>query len=215
MKKTDKAIILLHGFMNNSLIMTYLASHMISEGFKVYHFNYRTRHYSEKTLNDLNSLVSKVKESEIYLIGHSMGGLVIRNYIHKEQFKDNMLNIKGVVTIATPHNQSLTAHKISQTFKRLLGTAGDAGLTKDIGQWTSSIPVACIAGLYKSKWNVNLFLIFHNMNKPNDGTVFLDEAILENCHDSVIIEGSHTGLLFQKNVANQILHYLHKGVFIK
>jgi len=215
MKKTDKAVVLLHGFMNNSLVMTYLGSKMSAEGYKVYHFNYKTRHYSEKTLNDLDKLVSKVKESEIYLVGHSMGGLVIRNYIHKEEFKDRVSKIKRVVTVATPHNQSLTAHKITKTLKGFLGTAGEAGLTKDIGKWTSSIPLGCIAGLYKAKWNANLFLMFHKMKTPNDGTVFLDEAILENCHDSVIIEGSHTGLLFQKNVAKQIVNYLNKGTFDK
>lgn len=215
MKKTDKAVVLLHGFMNNSLVMTYLGSKISAEGYKVYHFNYKTRHYSEKTLDDLDSLISKVKESEVYLVGHSMGGLVIRNYIHKERFKDKMSKIKGVVTVATPHNQSLTAHKITKTLKGFLGTAGEAGLTKDIGKWTSSIPLGCIAGLYKAKWNANLFLMFHNIKTPNDGTVFLEEAILENCKDSVVVEGSHTGLLFQKNVAKQILSFLENEKFIK
>lgn len=215
MKKTDKAVVLLHGFMNNSLVMTYLGSKISAEGYKVYHFNYRTRHYSEKTLEDLDNLISKVSENEIYLVGHSMGGLVIRNYVHQKKFKDKMSKIKGVVTVATPHNQSLTAHKINKTLKGFLGTAGDAGLTKDIGKWTSAIPIGCIAGLYKAKWNANLFLIFHKMKKPNDGTVFLEEAIVENCHDSVIIEGSHTGLLFQKNVAKQIINYLENAKFDK
>ena len=62
------------------------------------------------------------------LVGHSMGGLVIRNYLHTEKYKTNFKNIKSVVTIATPHNQSITAHKINKALKGFLGTAGEAGL---------------------------------------------------------------------------------------
>lgn len=210
-----KAVILLHGFMNNSLVMTYLASQICMEGYKVYHLNYRTRKYSEKTLEDLNKLIFKVKEQEIYLVGHSMGGLVIRNYIHEDKFKENIEKIKGVVTIGTPHNQSLTAHKINKIFKGLLGTAGNSGLTKEIAKWTSKIPLGCIAGLYKSKLNANLCILLHPIKTPNDGTVFLEEAVLQNCKDSIIVEGSHTGLLFQKKIAQQIVEFFKNKCFNK
>ena len=210
-----KAVILLHGFLNNSLVMAYMGSKLSSAGFRVYHFNYRTRHYSEKTLEDLNSLIDKVAEKEIHLVGHSMGGLVIRNYLHTEKYKTNFKNIKSVVTIATPHNQSITAHKINKALKGFLGTAGEAGLTRDLGKWTNTIPVGCIAAVYKSKLNANLSLLFNDKKTDNDGTVFLEEAILDDCSDSIILEGSHTGVLFQKNVAKQLISYLLTENFVK
>lgn len=215
MTKKNKAVVLIHGFMNNSLVMRYLGSKINVEEYNVYYFDYKTRKYSEKTLDNLNVIIEKIEESEIYLVGHSMGGLVIRNYINNAKFKDNLFKIKRVVTVATPHNQSITAHKINKTFKGFLGTAGEAGLTKEVSEWNKSIPLGCIAGVYKSKWNANLFLVFNNVQTPSDGTVFLNEAILENCNDSIVIEGSHTGLLFQKNVAKQIVNYLNNGKFQK
>jgi Lysophospholipase len=85
---------------------------MIKEGYVVYLFDYDTRKYSSETLQNLHQLISKVEESEVYLVGHSMGGLVARNYIH--QYENN---IKGLVTIATPHNQSICAHNATKRFK--------------------------------------------------------------------------------------------------
>lgn len=210
-----KAVVLVHGFLNNSLVMTYLGNKISQGGYKVYHFNYKTRHYSENTLDDLDNVVSTIPEEEIYLVGHSMGGLVIRNYVHKEKYKIHHKKIQGVVTVASPHKQSQIAHQINKTFKGFLGTAGQAGLTKDLGQWSSDIPLGCIAGIYNSKLNANIFLMFYEKKTPNDGTVFVEEAILDNCTDSVIIEGSHTGLLFQKNVAYQILSFLKNNKFDK
>lgn len=210
-----KAVVLVHGFLNNSLVMTYLGRKISLAGYKVYHFNYKTRQYSDNTLEDLNNLVGKINEEEIYLVGHSMGGLVIRNYVHKEKFKNNHKKIISVVTVASPHKQSQIAHQITKTFKGFLGTAGEAGLTKDLGQWNSSISLGCIAGIYTSKLNANLFLIFYEKKLPNDGTVFVEEAIVDNCTDSVILKGSHTGLLFQKNVAHQIIAFIKNKKFDK
>lgn len=211
----SKAVVLVHGFLNNSLVMTYLGRKISLAGYKVYHFNYKTRQYCENTLQQLNELIGKIKEEEIYLVGHSMGGLVIRNYVHKEKYKNNHKNIKSVVTVASPHKQSRIAHQITKTMKGFLGTAGDAGLTKDLGQWNSNISLGCIAGLYTSKLNANIFLIFYEKKLQNDGTIFVEEAILDNCTDSIIIKGSHTGMLFQKNVAHQIISFIKDNKFDK
>lgn len=211
----SKAVVLIHGFLNNSLVMTYLGNKIALAGYKVYHFNYKTRQYSENTLEDLNNLISKIQDEEIYLVGHSMGGLVIRNYVHKEKYKINHKKIQGVVTVASPHKQSQIAHRINKTFKGFLGTAGEAGLTKDLGQWNCDISLGCIAGVYTSKLNANIFLMFYEKKTPNDGTVFVEEAILEGCKDSVILKGSHTGLLFQKNVAHQIVAFIKNKQFDK
>lgn len=212
-----KAIILLHGFMNNALVMTYLGANFKSKGYKVYHFNYNTRHYCEETLNKLDQLVSSLKESQLYLVGHSMGGLVIRNYLHDTKYKanTNYHKIKAVVTIASPHYQSVTAHNINKTLKGLLGTAGEVGLTRKLEEWHCGIAVGCMAGVYSSKLNANFFLLLNKNKSPSDGTVYVEEAILKTCTDSINIEGSHTGLLFKKEVANQVIHFLEDLKFKK
>lgn len=210
-----KAVVLIHGLMTNSLVMTYLGAKIRSNEYKVYYFNYQSRKYSDKTLQELNYLIESIKEENVYLVGHSMGGLVIRNYIHKEEYEKNFSKIKSVITIATPHNQSVIAQKVQQLFDWFLGTAHEVGLTKDIGHWNSKIPLGCIAGIYEGNWNAHLFLMFTKVKNPSDGTVLVEEAILIGCKDSIVIEGSHTGLLFQKNVVKQIINFLINDCFDK
>lgn len=209
-KKMKKAVVLLHGLLARAYVMRFIKKQMVDAGYEVYVFDYISRRYSSNTLDKLHDLISQIPEQEIYLIGHSMGGLVGRNYIH--QYENN---IKGLITIATPHNQSICAHNATKRFKRFLGTAGDSGLTLDLPQWSSSAVIGCIAGKSKAILYKNLFLIFHKNKSESDGTVYLKEAILENCHDSIIVNGSHTALLFNKEVVNQCISFIQNRSFIK
>lgn len=209
-----KAIVLIHGLMTNSFIMRYVEKEMLNAGYKVYKFDYKSHKYSLNTLNDLHTLIASIKEDQIYLIGHSMGGLIARNYVSHYQHTTQNSTIKGVVTIATPHNQSLSAHRFEKSiFKKLFGTAGDSGLTKELPGWNTDIPIGCIAGLSNSILSANLFMVLTKKKAPSDGTVFLDEAILNNCTDQGILNGSHTGLLFKKELVNQCIHFIEKNRF--
>jgi PGAP1-like protein len=157
----------------------------------------------------LHTLLTSLQD--VHLIGHSMGGLVIRNYLHKYH---DIANIKSVVTIATPHNQSICAHTMSKSlFRKVLGTAGDSGLTKPLKEWESNIPIGCIAGLSKSKMSANFFIMFNPKEDDSDGTVYVEEALLNNATDKIILKGSHTGLLFKKEVATQCLYFLEHEKF--
>lgn len=225
-----KAVVVLHGFMNKSFIMKYLGFKLNSSEYKVYYFGYNTRKYSDKTLMDLDKFISSLKESEVYLVGHSMGGLVIRNYLHSESPRPEGLDfslltdkecqsyniiskIMAVVTIASPHYESITAHNVKKKFRGFLGNAGESGLTKELNEWSSEIPVGCIAGVNSSKISKNLFLFFSDKKSLNDGTIFIEEALLKNSKDSIILKGSHTGLLFKKEVAMQTLYFLNNLKF--
>lgn len=208
MKKT---VILLHGFMSNAYMMKYMEKQIIKAGYDVHSFNYKSNKYTENTLIELHKLIESLENKEIYLIGHSMGGLVARNYLHHYEYNKIPSNskIKALITIATPHNQSLSAHAISKSiFKKIFGTAGDSGLTKILPEWKTDIPIGCIAGISTSKLSKNLFLPKHTKEQINDGTIFLNEALLDNCNDKVIIKGSHTGLILKKEVVSQCIYFL-------
>lgn len=199
-----KAVILIHGLMTNSLIMKKIKGHMEQAGFVVYLFDYKTQRYSDETLETLHKLVGTITEDEVYCIGHSMGGLVARNYISVYSNP----KVVGIVTIATPHNRSAAAHRLQNSlFKRCLGSAGDSGLTRELPAWTSNIALGCIAGTTTSLLARNLFMLLSAKKGPSDGTVFLDEAILPGCTDAIELKGAHTGLVFQTDVAEQCVYF--------
>lgn len=205
-----KAIVLIHGLMTSPVIMVSLKKRLRAAGFNVHLFGYKTQRYSEKTLADLHVMVQAIRDDEIYFVGHSMGGLVARNYVTAyPNFK-----YQGLVTIATPHNQSLSAHALSNSiFKRFIGTAGESGLTRELPDWEDKIKMGCIAGLATSKLASNIFMLRTNKKAPSDGTVFIDEAIDLNCVDHIVMSGSHTGLLFNKDVARQCAHFIEHKKF--
>lgn len=212
-----QAVVLLHGLMTKSYIMCYMAKKIKASGHAVYFFDYNSIKYSEQTLGKLHILIQSVTENHksVSLVGHSMGGLVIRNYIHRYG-QESASHIQSVVTIATPHYQSLCAHNLANSFfRKHLGSAGESGLTRDIEPWSGKIPMGCIAGLNTSLLSANFFAIKHRKTGDYDGTVFLREAILENCYDSIVLKGSHTGMLFQADVARQCVHFLEKQQFKK
>ena len=57
--------------------------------------------------------------------------------------------------------------------------------------------------------------LFGDSDADNDGTVFVDEAILTGCTDSTLLDGAHTGFLFNKNVIMQCHHFIQHKKFKK
>lgn len=212
-----KALLLIHGLFTNELVMKYLEKKFVDKNYKVYQFNYNSFKYSEKTLKAFHNYLCYIKSEnvkEISIIGHSLGGLLARNYIHT--FNDYPVEIKSLVTIGTPHNQSQCAQNVMNSiFKNFLGSSGDSGLTIRLSPWTSSIPLGCIAGKHTSVIGANFFLLNKRNLGDNDGTVFVEEAILENCQDNIVLPGSHTGLLFKPYVFEQCLNFVEKNKFNK
>lgn len=206
----EKAVVLIHGLLARAYVMRFMHKKIENAGYKVYSFDYKSLKYSKDTLEKLHDFVSKIPEKEIYVIGHSMGGLVARNYIHQYENK-----IKGLVTIATPHNQSICAHNAVKRFKRFFGSAGESGLTVNIPVWSSEVSIGCIAGKSKGVLYKNFFLIFYKDASESDGTVFLREAIMDNCNDSIIMKGAHTALIFNADVVRQCIHFIENKEFQK
>jgi hypothetical protein len=197
-----KTIILLHGLFMNSMVMKPMEKRFLSLGYRVYQFNYKSVKYSDKTLQKLELLVNSIDSENIYFIGHSMGGLIARKYIENGY---NIKKIKSIITLGTPHNTSRVGKVISNSiFNKILGSAGDSGiLSNNNVTWNEKVPLGCIAGVFPIGLN-NILKSFHKNEEPSDGTVFLDEAILKNCTDSIIIDSSHTGLIYSKNLLKKI-----------
>lgn len=208
--RVNKAVVLVHGLLSGAYIMRKMASHMRREGFAVYLFEYGSTRYSKTTLEAFEAFINCIPEQPIYVVGHSMGGLVARNLLTNKRVP----RVVGLITIGTPHNQSLSAHAFARScVKRLFGTAGAAGLTTELPSWHGEVRLGCIAGKNESLLGLNLFMLLSGRKADNDGTVFVDEAILHNCHDRVVVKGTHTGMLFQKDVMKQCVHFIKFGTF--
>ncbi len=66
----------------------------------------------------MDELRIKLKIDKVILVGHSMGGIIARNYVQK---RGGVSNIKGVVTLGSPHHGSkLAPFAVSPMGKTLL-----------------------------------------------------------------------------------------------
>lgn len=106
-----KAVVIVHGLYMNAFSMKWLEKHFRQLGYNTYNFSYVTRQYSSLTLNKLHQLCTNVKEDELFFLGHSMGGLVIHQYL--STYPMQALTLK-VVTLGTPYNGSVLANHLHE-----------------------------------------------------------------------------------------------------
>lgn len=209
--KSKKAVIIVHGLFMNQLVMKFLENKLTVFGYKVYNYSYNTTKFSNQTIEDFKNFVFNINEEECYFVGHSMGGLVskimIQIYYEKLMYKFSKISL---ITLGTPHQSSYLAKLISKTnLKNLLGSAGNAGLTKKIADWNlDNISLGCIVG------NIPIGLLAVN-EKKSDGIVFVEEGIDKNATDFIEMPVCHTSMIYSKEVVKQIDYFINNQKFLK
>ena len=103
-------IIIVHGLGENQARYAWVTEKLNENGYNVYRYDHRghgrsggkrgyAKHFSV-IINDLDEMVEFVKKetnTEVYLLGHSMGGFIVNNYgVHHSD------KLKGIVSSAAP-----------------------------------------------------------------------------------------------------------------
>lgn len=200
-------------------VMGYMASQFRKADFQVYNFGHESTKYSSRTLQELDDLIKNIQSNDINIVGHSMGGIVAKNYVEENY---NHKKVKKIITVGSPINGTKTGDIIHNSLLgKMLGTSVDSGILKgDSGkQWNSKIDLGCIAGEEGFGVN-NIVSLFHkevkaNQGKKNDGLIFVDEAIHKDAKDSIVVSSSHTGLIINSEVIEQSIFFIEKGKFKK
>lgn len=109
---SDKNILFVHGFTAHGGYMDRFAKYFNRNGLQSFIYNYNSYNGLEapaKTLLEILELLNEVgsgilEKKKIVLVGHSMGGLVLRSFAYLPQSEKY---IKGIVTLGTPHSGTL------------------------------------------------------------------------------------------------------------
>lgn len=174
------------------------------EKIKTHQFGYPTRQYNFKTLLKLKSLVDSIDvDDEVYLIGHSLGGLVGRNYLDKYKPQRNI----SLITLGTPHNTSQVGTLIHRLHPNIIGTSSEAGIVSKIIPWSGNYPLYCISGTL-AIGPLNFLPKLSICKEPNDGTVALSESYVDNCTDKFELPLTHTMLIYSKKTDAVIFNIL-------
>jgi len=203
-----QAVVLVHGLWMTGIDMSLLRRRLRQCGFKTVRFSYPTVHQNiVQNAQRLQHFVDKIEADVIHFVGHSLGGLVIR-----QLFNDFPGQRPGrIVTIGTPHTGSLVARQFNRSSlgRLILGHSLDRGLLGDIPPWSSYREIGVIAGTL----SIGVGRVVPGLPHPNDGTVAVAETFFEGMTDHITVHVSHTALLFSREVALQACAFLKTGGF--
>ena len=216
-------VILIHGLHQAPFIMRPMAKCLQTQGFATHQFSYRSMRDGIKVNSQRLNAWLKVNHNPAKpfdLIGHSLGGLIIRDFIaHYPEWK-----VGRCVTLGTPHNGSVSGDYIWRLVPAIVGKSYEQALDGTVASLPKDIELGVIAG-NKAQGLGQPILAYHNRklrkadietsseNLANDGTVYISETKLASATDHIILPVTHTGMLVNKEVAQQAIYFLQHGEF--
>ena len=212
--KNNQMVILVHGFNKDQSDMFTLKKHLTEIGYHCLTVNLPTRFGS---LNDctnvmqsqLEELLIRAEYQKIHFVGHSMGGLIIRNFLAR----NNIPCIGRCVFIACPNKGSSLADKVHKFFPlalKILKSLNELRTDSLEIPPPKNIPYPEIGVIAGNKSNLALGVF---LNKENDGRVEVDSTKIEGMTDFTIQPYGHKEIHYQPDIARLVDGFLSTGRF--
>ena len=204
------AVIALHGILRSSKSWTEMQRVLEPDGYTFINFDYPSTQRSISDFADqLHELIVSLDGIEqIHLIGHSMGGLVVRRW--SQQYSDPRM--KRLVMIGTPNSGAEIASMLQKNllFQLILGPSGQQ-LVADPEEFISTLPLptmefAVIAGARGTPDGFNPLI-----PGDDDGVVTVQSARLPGAVDYLAVRGLHSFLPWNPEVMEATRTYLKTG----
>ncbi len=212
--QSSECVILLHGLARSDSSMETLSIALEKAGYQTVNMGYpSTKHNIEKLAQDtvVQALSSCPKNTKIHFVTHSMGGILVRQYLSKNTVE----NLGRVVMLGPPNKGSQIVDKLGNMpgFELINGPAG-----MQLGTGIQSVPNSLGAvdfelGVIAGTRSFNP-LLSSMMPKPNDGKVSVESSKIKGMTDHIELPVTHTFMMNRKLVIDQVLHFLAKGIFL-
>ena len=158
----------------------------------------------------LASFLDTLDADTVHLVGHSLGGILIRAL-----FQDHPRQKPGrIVTLGAPHGGSRVAQHLNRHafWRRVMGKGVAQLLADEPQQWTAPArEIGAICGTRSfglGRW------LYRDLPRPNDGLLTVKESAFPAAQEHMALPVSHTGMLFSREVAEQIGNFLVSGKFL-
>ena len=153
-------------------------------------------------------LVQRLRELEAaHVVAHSLGGLIALQALCAEP----ELPVSRLVCLGSPLRGSGAVSGVLTQFPAtslMLGRSA-ALLQQGFACWEGRVEVGAIAGRVPR----GLGALFAGFSGEHDGTVAVEETQLPGLTDHVVVEASHSGLLFSAEAAHYAIAFLRDGHF--
>jgi pimeloyl-ACP methyl ester carboxylesterase len=158
----------------------------------------------------LGEFLRGLRADTLHLVGHSLGGLVIRKLF--EMGEGAHLPPGRLVCMGSPFNGSRAALNLVRVpFGKMLVGRGvrEELLISRERRWDGQRDLGVIAG----NLSVGMGRLVGIFGAPSDGTIFVEETRLAGITQHLIVPVSHIGLPYSKMVATQVAAFLRSGKF--
>jgi len=214
-------VVLQHGLWRSSGAMWRLSRALRAHGYEVLNTSYPStrasiEEHAARLAKNIESHLAAVGEpyDEVWYVGHSMGGLVVRTYLGSE----GALAATGCVFVGTPQRGATLAELDHDRwwFRLFLGTQAALQLRpsdpfhEELAA-KGRVPAAHIGVLFGGKgdeegWNARI-------PGDDDGTVGASEARLPEATATKRLRLGHTRLSHSRYTIHEILHFLSNRRF--
>ncbi|MCH9844879.1 MAG: hypothetical protein K0U39_05155 [Alphaproteobacteria bacterium] len=214
-----ECVVFLHGLAQRAESMQYLANYVENVGFQVQNIIYDSK------ASKIENLVEAVENgvglcqlndaSTIHLVGHSLGAILIRQYVSQASVN----NIGKLVLIAPPNRGTRLVNLLDGDEESAAEKYGVAFLELGQGKeyFVNNIPAVgvgstgIIAGSGKSTKNDYFFSMF--IKGVDDGRVSVQSTRLKGVKHHITVPYSHHDIIYASDVHEQVLHFLMNGKF--
>jgi triacylglycerol lipase len=210
-----EGVVLLHGLTRSSRSMRRLERRLLRAGYTVANIDYPSREKSiealaEPTIEKGLALCRKAKVERIHFVTHSMGGILLRYYLHESQIPE----LGRVVMLSPPNQGSEVTDAIGHlaVYRWLNGPAGD-----QLGTVTNSMPqqlgaIDAELGVITGDRSIN-WILSTMIPGPDDGKVSLESAKVAGMDDYRVMPVSHPFIMRDGEVIEEVLYFLAHGCF--
>jgi pimeloyl-ACP methyl ester carboxylesterase len=201
-------VVIVHGLWLNGLEFFLLRARLRDAGFAPSVFQYSSLH---ATLDESAAALAarlRAAGTPVHVVAHSLGGIVALAAFASGR------DMPGgrAVFLGSPVRGSRAAKAIAgwSYGRQILGALAATELAQARERrWDGEREIGVIAGARSA----GLGRLFADLPQPNDGTVCVDETVLPGATAQVVLEVSHTGMLFSTAVADAVVAFLASGRF--
>ncbi|MCK5708636.1 MAG: alpha/beta hydrolase [Candidatus Aureabacteria bacterium] len=214
--ESKEYVVLLHGLGRTSISMKKMEKYLNEKGYIVINFGYASViHDIDKVSIKLDKVIKdecKDTNKKINFVTHSLGGIVVRYYL-----KDKKNKRTGRVVMLAPPNKG---SEIADWLKNKTFCKWIAGPTAwQLGTDPDSIPMALgnvqfDLGVIAGNKSVLPFLS-SKIPGEDDGAVSVERAKVSGMKDFIKVHSTHTFIMNDKKVQDQVDHFFRNGMFKK
>ena len=209
----EEAVVLLHGLGRSARSMAGLGRRLADEGYAVLNLAYPSRRHAPEALMDHVGAEIRTHVSDdrrLHFVTHSLGGILVRALLAKE----TPPNLGRTVMLAPPNKGSEIADLLGERppFRWMLGPT-----LPRLGTHDESLPRSLPAaefelGVIAGNRPVNP-LSAALVASPNDGIVSVESTRIDGMADFIVVNRSHTFIMYASEVKDEVAHFLREGCF--